>query len=238
MEVRIAFEGSEPVTDARGAPVSRTTPAPGAIAGIASGFAAGTEIATTHGWRPVEALAPGVRVLTFDHGAQPVRAVQRGLLWRGWARCPQPLWPLTVPEGALGNSAPLTLLPEQSVLVESDLAEELYGDPFVLIQARYLEGVLGIHRVAPTLGRPVEVIVPLFDRPEITFANGAALVFCPAQGEGEPVPLHRLCEMQTANEIDYGRPCAPHEARRLAAALQCEVAPARDGPGMRAFQAA
>ncbi|TCO72897.1 Hint domain-containing protein [Rhodovulum euryhalinum] len=220
MDFRIDFAGYDAAScydDASA--ISGDWSAPG-IAGLASGFAAGTEIATTTGWRTVEALAPGDRILTFDHGSQPVRAVQRGVLWRGRAPCPEPLWPLLVPEGVLGNSTPLTLLAEQSVLVESDLAEDMYGDPFVLLPARYLEGALGIRRIAPPHGAPVEVIVPLFDRPEVAFANGAALVFCPARGEGETVPLNRLAELQIPSDCNYLRPCTPREARRLAEALE------------------
>ncbi|GAA0293985.1 Hint domain-containing protein [Rhodovulum strictum] len=236
MEFRIAFEGCEPATGFEDEPQPCGGGPVRGIAGLASGFVAGTEIATTTGWRAVEALAPGDRVLTFDHGSQPVRAVQRGFLWRGWTPCPAPLWPLLVPAGVLGNSTPLTLLAEQSVLVESDLAEDLYGDPFVLLPARYLEDALGIERVAPRLGMPVEVIVPLFDRPEIALANGAALVFCPARGEGETVPLNRLCELQVAEDCNYLRPRAPHDARRLAKALG-DQGPAPD-PGFGPRQAA
>lgn len=221
MEFRIVFDGCQDDSCAGGDRFSGPPSALVATAGLASGFAAGTEVATTEGWRPVEALAPGDRVLTFEHGSQPVRAVQRGLLWRGAAPCPEPLWPLLVPAGALGNTSPLTLLPEQSVLVESDLAEDLYGDPFVLLSVRYLEGALGIRRVAPGLGQPVEVVIPLFDQPEIAFANGAALILCPALGEGETVPLNRLAELQCA-ETGYACPAAAHEVRQLAAALEVE----------------
>ena len=219
MEFRIAFEGCQAVSGARDMRDACSGRNMAGVAGIASGFAAGTEVATTLGWRRVETLEPGDRVLTFDHGSQPVRAVQRGFLWRGAAPCPEPLWPLLVPEGVLGNSAPLTLMPEQSVLVESDMAEDLYGDPFVLLPARYLEGALGIRRVAPALGVTVEVIVPLFDQPEIAFANGSALVFCPARGEGETLPLNRLGELQIVSDMDYGHPPAPREARRLVETL-------------------
>jgi len=234
MEFTIDYEGCEPASgfdDALvpGGPHSGGGLSAAGIAGLASGFAAGTEIAITTGWRAVEALAPGDRVLTFDHGSQPVRAVRRGVLWRGWTPCPQPLWPLLVPEGVPGNSAPLLLLTEQSVMVEPDLAEELYGDPFVLLPARYLEGALGIERVAPRLGLALEVIVPLFDRPEIACASGAALVFCPARGEGETVPENRLGELQRTADCDYARPRFPREARRLGPALEYQP-PAGEPP--------
>lgn len=180
-----------------------------------SGFAGGALIATGRGWRPVESIAPGDQVLTFDRDLQPVRAVRRGHLWCGARPCPAPLRPLCAPVGTLGNAAPLTLLPEQNVLVESDMAERLYGDPFVLLPARLLAGARGIGRVLPAA--PIEVIALHFERDEIVFANGGALVFCPARGEGDTVPLDRLDAPETA-EAGYVVP-TPAEAQRLVAAL-------------------
>ncbi|MGC9420245.1 MAG: Hint domain-containing protein, partial [Rhodovulum sp.] len=77
MEFRIDFEGCEAIAVGRDTDEAGPGRTMTGVAGIASGFAAGTEIATTLGWRTVETLQPGDRVLTFDHGSQPVRAVQR-----------------------------------------------------------------------------------------------------------------------------------------------------------------
>lgn len=227
MYFRIDFDTCEPVSalgDSGHACAVQETPA---IAGLAAGFAAGTDIATPDGWRSVEDLVPGDRVLTFDHGSRAVRSVRRGRLWRGGRMCPRPLWPLWVPKGALGNTTPLTLLPEQSVLVESDLAEALFGDPFVLLPAHMLDGLWGIHRLPPE--RPVEVIVPLFDRPEVAFANGAALMFCPALGKGGTIPLDQLDMLDHVSEPLYKQP-EPEVARRLVAALWAEQEGASASP--------
>lgn len=116
--------------------------------------------------------------------------------------------PLYVPAGALGNSSPLVLMAEQNVLVESDLAEEQFGDPFVLVPAMALEGVLGIWRMPPP--EPQDVYGLSFERDEIVFTNGAALVFCPQQFERGTMPLHTV-----EAESDYR--VLPLEAARMVA---------------------
>lgn len=147
-------------------------------AGQSEGIVAGTHIATSMGWRPVEAIAVGDRVMTFDHGLRPVVAVSRCQIFAGRTTCPRHLMPLAVPEGALGNSAPMLLLPEQCVLVESDLAEAVFGDPFALIPAAALEGYRGIDRITPH--QRIEVIVLQFAEAEVIYANGTGLMHCSA----------------------------------------------------------
>ncbi len=168
-----------------------------------SGIVAGTKVASTLGWRPIEAIDVGDEVLTFDGGMQPVLDITREVLWRGTAACPKHLWPLRVPIGALGNQDPMFLLPDQNVLIESDTAEEVLGDPFALIPAQALEGVSGIRRVRPH--QVLEVITLHFERDEVVFANVGALFHCPAyahkdlltsseeEARYEPLPLTQAC---------------------------------------------
>jgi len=224
MDLRINFENCEPVFPFWGAVAVRTFHDRGAVAGLAAGFASGTEIGTPDGPRAVETLRPGDLVSTLAHGAQRVRAVQHGYLWRGAAPCPAPLWPLSVPAGAMGNTRALTLLPEQSVLIECDLAKAIHGEPFVLLPARLLDGVMGVRRFVPDV--PVEVAIPLFDEPQITFANGDAPVFCPAFGERSGHPS--LQEPEERQPAGYAR-FEPILTRVLIAALRIEEAE-RDGP--------
>lgn len=147
-------------------------------AGDAEGIVAGTRIDTAMGWRPVEAIAPGDMVMTFDHGLCPVVAVRRSHLFAGRNACPRPLMPLAVPAGALGNASPMLLLPEQNVLVESDLAETVFGDPFALIPAAALEGYRGITRITPH--QRVEIITLHFAEEEVIYANGTGMIHCGA----------------------------------------------------------
>lgn len=144
--------------------------------GQAEGLVAGTRIATAMGWRPVEAMAAGDSVMTFDHGLRPVVSVTRCQLWTGTSPCPRHLMPLAVPTGALGNGSPMLLLPEQNVLIESDLAESVFGDPFALIPAAALEGFRGIDRITPH--QRVEVVVLHFEEDEVIYANGTGMIHC------------------------------------------------------------
>lgn len=148
-------------------------------AGLGSGLVAGTLVATASGWRPVETLAQGDLVLTFDGGLQPVRAIKRGLHWNSAHACPKAMLPLQIPAGALGNQIQMTLLPEQCTMLESDAADMLFGDPFTLLRAVDLEGFRGIMRAIPD--SQLEVVQLQFNDDEVIFANIGALVFCPSQ---------------------------------------------------------
>ena len=148
--------------------------------GLAFGLIAGTKVATANGWRPVEAITEGDLVLTFDRGLQPVRSITRGQNWEADSICPASLWPLHVPAGALGNQTPMTLLSEQSVMIESDSGDILFGDPFQLVSAADLNGVRGIERCMPRSEH--QVIQLQFDNDEVVFANAGALIFCPSLG--------------------------------------------------------
>ncbi|WP_421704879.1 Hint domain-containing protein [Aliiroseovarius sp.] len=142
------------------------------------GFAAGSIVATHLGWRPVEALTTGDYILTFDNGMQPITAVTRGAYWLEAGDCPDHLLPIAVPAGVLGNDRPMTVLPEQSVMVESDAAEELLDDPFALIPAEVLLGFKGIDRMRPW--QAFDVVTLHFAQDQVIYADGGALVFCPA----------------------------------------------------------
>lgn len=144
---------------------------------IGEGMLAGTLVATDIGWQPVEDLQTGDRVVTFDNGIRPLRSVGISKLWTAANQAPRGVWPLLVPERALGNRTALTLLPEQTVLIESDEAEAMFGDPFTLVTAASLEGYKGITRVSPS--REMTVVSLQFDEEEVVYANGTTLVHCP-----------------------------------------------------------
>lgn len=149
---------------------------------IAEGLVAGMLVATELGWQPVEDLQTGDRVVTFDNGLQRLKSVEVNTLWTAEQQAPRGLWPLVVPARVLGNRTPVRLLPEQAVLIESDLAEDLYGDAFTMISAAVLDGYKGIHRVPPA--REMTVVCLRFERDEVVYANGTTLVHCPApQGD-------------------------------------------------------
>lgn len=153
------------------------TPNQNDFGSIAEGLIAGTLVATELGWQPVEDLGTGDRIMTFDNGMRPLKTVRVSTLWTAQSRAPRSVWPIEVPKKALGNREAMHLLPDQSVLIESDAAEELYGDPFMMISAGILDGFNGICRVPPA--REMTIVTLEFARDEVVYANGTTLVHCP-----------------------------------------------------------
>jgi len=137
-------------------------------------FTAGTLIATDRGEIPVEALKVGDRVMTVDHGLQPIRWLgSRKLTAAELSRAPN-LIPIRIEPGALGNDLPLerlTVSPQHRCLVRSKIAERLAGDAEVLVAAKHLLGTPGISVAEETA--EVTYIHLLFDRHELIWSNGA-----------------------------------------------------------------
>ncbi|MCA0203698.1 MAG: Hint domain-containing protein [Proteobacteria bacterium] len=184
-------------------------------AGIAQGLIAGTLVATETGWQPVDDLQPGDRIVTFDHGMRPLRAVRISTLYTAAEAAPQRLWPLSIPAGVLGNRSALKVLPDQPVLIESDAAEVLYGDAFLMLPVGVLDGYRGITRVPPA--REMSVVALEFDNDEVVYVNGTLLAQCPAPEvattEGQ---IERL---RGAAPLRYQR-LTEQQGRRLVEAMQ------------------
>ncbi|NIY72353.1 hypothetical protein HCZ30_07870 [Marivivens donghaensis] len=143
---------------------------------IGHGFMTGSTIATPNGWRFVEALSVGDEVMTFDGGAQRIVDIRRHYIYTHESHDQIEYWPIHVPTGALSNLKDMMLLPNQAVMIESDAAEEVYGDPFALVPAASLEGLRKIARVKPS--PRVEVISLSCARDQILFTNGNTLCLC------------------------------------------------------------
>ncbi|MGB3243495.1 MAG: Hint domain-containing protein, partial [Sulfitobacter sp.] len=155
------------------------------------GLMAGTRVASNLGWRSIEALTVGDSVLTFDNGMQVVSEIRRMTFWTDAPDTAPAMWPVIVPAGALGNRNELTLLADQGVLVECDAADELYGDPFAVIPAHTLDGIRGITRAAPDA--QIELIAIYFEAEQVIYAEGGALIHCPAT----TLPLDALLSTST-----------------------------------------
>ncbi|WP_083392600.1 Hint domain-containing protein [Rhodobacter xanthinilyticus] len=143
---------------------------------LGHGLYAETVLLTTDGPRPIARVAVGDRVLTFDHGPQPVRHIER--VEFSWLRTevPEALWPLRLPPGLFGNTEERFVAPQQALLLESDIAEEDYGDPFVLIPANVLALIPQVERVKPSSERVI--FRPRFDRPELVLTEDGAVMLC------------------------------------------------------------
>ncbi|MEL6913628.1 MAG: Hint domain-containing protein [Pseudomonadota bacterium] len=172
-----------------------------------SGLLHGTRVATRAGWRDVEAVAIGDAVLTFDHGFQTVMGIEHVMNWPDHETCPDQAAPLEVPVGALGNAEKVWLLPRQLVLVESDLAETLTGDPFAIVTVDTLAGWKGIGPVLPRA--PHAVVVLHFAQDQMIYAAEGALVHCQAMasildcmyGDLPYLPLERPAAQAIADDL-------------------------------------
>lgn len=148
------------------------------------GLLPGTLVATGTGWRKVETLQPGEMVLTFDNGMQPIARVH-DLTVPQHALPEHKAYTMVVPQGVLGNRRQIDMLPLQEIIIESDFAEEQYGDPFVLIQALMLEGFEGIRRV-PIAG-DLRVYMPTFEQEQLIHICGMALLTARAESDFSPL---------------------------------------------------
>lgn len=135
-------------------------------------FAAGTLILTPEGERPVEALAPGDRVLTPAGTTPAIRWVgHRRLRLAGGASLP--LRPVRIAAHAFGPGRPhrtLRVSPQHRLALADTRAELWFGAPDVLVPAALLvDGA----RVAIDLDcGEVTYHHLLFDRHEIVLSNG------------------------------------------------------------------
>ncbi len=184
-------------------------------------FTPGTGILTETGERAVETLRPGDRVVTRDHGLQPLRWIGRRSV-AGTGR----FAPIEIaPEVLSGARRPLLVSPQHRVLFGGFRAELLFGAGEMLVAARHLLGTAGVRERAC---HRVSYIHLMFDRHEVIYAEGAATESLHAGTEAlsalqEPAreELFALFPALRSHAGAHGptaRPCAKaHEARLLAA---------------------
>ncbi len=194
----------------------------GGLESVTHGLMAGTRIASMLGWRGVESLAKGDMILTFDNGMKEIVEIRRLTICLDAPQTDASLWPVIVPANALGNKESLMLLPEQGVMLECEAASDIYGDPFAIVVARALDGINGIHRAPPATR--IELISISLAEDQVIYAEGGALIFCPAQttsldrmlqgntsdyevlGARDAEFLVECFEMESKADIDFGFP--------------------------------
>jgi hypothetical protein len=192
-------------------------------------FTPGTLIDTDRGSLPVEALRPGDRVLTMDHGYQPVRWTgHRNVTAEELLRAPQ-LRPILISRDTFGPGLPerdLRVSPQHRLLLSGARAELVSGETEVLAPAVHLLGLPGVVQDAAAAG--VRYIHILFDQHEIVRSDGLwTESFQPARAMLSGMDGAALTELLTlfprlggADHEDY--PCARstikrHEARLILA---------------------
>ncbi|HHB80900.1 MAG TPA: hypothetical protein ENK83_04025 [Aliiroseovarius sp.] len=198
---------------------------------LQNGLMTGTRLATNLEWRPVEAIAVGDGVLTFYHGPEKVVAISRD-------RLAARTQPISIPPGVKGNTAPLTLLPDAPVMIEADIAEELFGCPFALVAASTLVGDRGIEQVHAA--KEAEMVTLHCAHDEVLYAEGGALLLATAQVPGL-VSITTLDEMPDQSGYKLldkmlARQLVAHlsAADALRAQKQAGRAPLHDGAFYRA----
>ena len=139
----------------------------GAVAAVVC-FLAGTRILTDLGERPVEALAPGDRVLTRDRGFQPLR-------WVGCSRVAptEATWPVCVAAGAFGPGRPardLCVSPQHRILMADPRLDLALALPEALVPALHLVNGTSVQRRRSDL--PLSYYHLLFDRHEVIYSEG------------------------------------------------------------------
>ena len=136
-------------------------------------FTPGALIATPRGEMPVESLRPGDRVVTRDNGIQEIRWTGGNAVSGQELRLNGYLQPVFIKRGALGNGLPeqdMMVSPNHRLLVANDRTQIHFDEPEVLVAAKHLVGIQGVHAVE-AIG--VTYLHFMFDRHEVVLANGA-----------------------------------------------------------------
>lgn len=128
-------------------------------------FTPGAQIQTPSGLRAIETLVPGDRVLTRDHGAQPLRWIGQRTVSATGNLAPIQIDPILIP----GATAPLLVSPQHRILWEGHRAQMLFGTSEVLVAAKHL---LSNPAVTRREGGKVTYIHLMFDQHEVIYANG------------------------------------------------------------------
>lgn len=163
---KLTFPEGETVVLQGVAPAQMSTNAQLHAAGIPC-FTPGAMIATPQGERAIETLQVGDRVMTRDHGLQPIRWIGQRTV-----AAQDKFAPILIRPGVVtGLEKPLLVSPQHRMLFTGYRAELLFGESEVLLAAKHL---IDGHDVTREEGGDVTYIHMLFDTHEVVYANGAA----------------------------------------------------------------
>lgn len=128
-------------------------------------FARGTMITLATGaQKPIEDLRPGDRVLTRDHGGQPIRWIGRATL-----KAVGPFAPVVITMGTLGNAGDLIVSQHHRMFLYQRERKAGVATSELLVQAKHL---VDGERVFLREGGFVDFLSLVFDRHEIIYAEG------------------------------------------------------------------
>ncbi|WP_068304476.1 Hint domain-containing protein [Pararhodobacter sp. CCB-MM2] len=146
-------------------------------------FTPGTLIDTLRGRVAVEELQAGDKVLTRDHGYQPLSWTGRRDLSADELALVPSVAPIRIEAGALGRGLPerdLTVSPRHRMLITGPRAELMFGESEVLVAAGDMLGLPGVRQLS---GEAVSYIHVMCEAHQIIRAEGAwTESFQPAAG--------------------------------------------------------
>lgn len=199
-------------------------------------FCRGTMIATPSGARKIETLTTGDFVLT-DAGEA------RQVVWLGSSRVPSSalrqnpnIRPVVIPANAFGPGLPkldLHVSPQHRIVLQDPACELLFGDPAVLVPAKYLVGTFA-EVAQPTA--EVEYFHILLEEHEMLVSNGLATesfqparrmidVMDPASRARLEAQMEALGAENLLTRKDRHRSLRHHEAQVLVKMLDRHTAP-------------
>ncbi|SEN88489.1 Hint domain-containing protein [Palleronia pelagia] len=190
-------------------------------------FTAGTTLLTPDGYRPVEDLGAGDRIMTRDDGAQEILWVGETTLSGARLAAAPHLRPVRLRAHAMADGMPdgdLLVSPRHRILVGGQAARDLFNTPEVLVAARDLVNDRTI--LVDHSSRSVRYVHILMERHQVIFANGiASESFHPADADldalapADRIALERAVPGLPANPESYGdlarRTLGPAEAAIL-----------------------
>jgi len=141
-----------------------------------SGLIAGTLVETSTGWKCVELVRAGDMVQTYDGGLRQVKQVQHS--YYGVAHGGFEIDQLVhIPGGVLGNCQALVMMPDQHLMLQSQLLDDFCGVPNALLPAAAFVGYQGIGAFSPQ--NVIETVSMQFKEEELVYANSGMLAHCP-----------------------------------------------------------
>tara|TARA_R100000322_G_scaffold18701_11_gene11904 strand:- start:20649 stop:21332 length:684 start_codon:yes stop_codon:yes gene_type:complete len=158
------------------------------------GFGPGVHLMTPEGEMPVEWLATGDRVITRDHGVQPI-------LWLGRIRVgvvlDADLRPVEIAEGALGDGCPTHatwLSPAHRVLLSGAMVELHAGVGEALAEIRDLRDGVHVTGAAGGAAHYTHILLPVHDMVQANglWAETLLLDAATLRAIGRDLPAHLL----------------------------------------------
>lgn len=137
-------------------------------------FVAGTFIESTVGLKPVESFVDGDIVIGYSGNRLSIRTILRHRFVARDLDANPKLRPVRIMAGALGSGLPkrdLLVSRQHRMLVQSKIAERMFGETEVLIPAVKLTELPGIF--VDEAVKEVEYFHLLFDQHEVIYAEGA-----------------------------------------------------------------